>query len=267
MRRLSLLTLALSLLAVVTVGAHDFWLAAAPWSPDRTLTVTAHVGERFPHGTEYTDPSTVDRWQVIGEAGDVRSAAFRRDGDALTAEVELPAPGVYLATMAIKPRVTIMKGPAFNSYLHEEGLDWIAATRQKNGVSEDIATERYARYAKVAIRTGAGNGAHLLRPVGFPVEFVPITDPTLVRPGQLLTVQLLAGGKPVVGAEVTARAASGGHPLVGRTSATGQVTLPIDRDGAWLVRTVHMVSGLEAGLPEVEWDSYWATLVFHTATR
>ena len=45
------------------------------------------------------------------------------------------------------------------------------------------------------------------------------------------------------------------------------VTLPIDRDGAWLVRTVHMVSGEQAGVPDVDWDSYWATLAFHTAPR
>ena len=94
-----------------------------------------------------------------------------------------------------------------------------------------------------------------------------MTDPTLLFAGQLLTVQLLSAGKPVSGAAVTARAESGGHPILGRTDASGHVTLPIDRDGAWLVRTVHMVSGSAAGLPDVDWDSYWATLAFHTAPR
>ncbi|MNC93532.1 hypothetical protein D3C83_101840 [compost metagenome] len=49
---------------------------------------------------------------------------------------------------------------------------------------------------------------------------------------------------------------------MGRTDAMGQVTLPIDRPGAWLVRTVHMVPGSEVGLPNVDWDSYWATFAF-----
>ena len=92
-----------------------------------------------------------------------------------------------------------------------------------------------------------------------------MTDPTLLRAGQLLTVQLLAAGRPVSGAAVTARADGDGHPVMGRTDATGHVTLPIDRDGAWLVRTVHMVSGAQAGVPDVDWDSYWATFAFHTA--
>ena len=81
----------------------------------------------------------------------------------------------------------------------------------------------------------------------------------------MLTLQLLSDGRPVSGAEVTARASAGGHPIVGRTDATGHVTLPIDRDGAWLVRTVHMIAGAQARVPGVEWDSYWATLAFHTA--
>jgi hypothetical protein len=41
--------------------------------------------------------------------------------------------------------------------------------------------------------------------------------------------------------------------------------VPIDRDGAWLVRTVHMIAGAQADVPGVEWDSYWVTLAFHTA--
>jgi hypothetical protein len=255
-------------LAGVPLSAHDFWLAASPWMPALRVTITANVGDHFPNGTDHTTPNLVELWRVLGPQGDLNPGReFRRHGNSLAADVALPAPGAYLATMTIGSRLTEMKGPLFNSYLHEEGLDWVIAARRKAGVSENIATERFARYAKIAIRNGHGSGAHLTRPVGFPAELVPMTDPTLVFAGQLLTVQLLASGKPVAGATVTARAEGGGHPIMGRTDATGHVTLPIDRDGAWLVRTVHMVSGAQAGVPDVDWDSYWATLAFHTAPR
>jgi len=92
-----------------------------------------------------------------------------------------------------------------------------------------------------------------------------MTDPTLLRAGQLLTLQLLANGKPVPSATATARSSGGGHPVLGLTDATGHVTLPIDRESAWLVRTVHMITGAQASVPDVDWDSYWATLAFHTA--
>lgn len=267
MHRRFVLALTLSILAGSRLAAHDFWLAASPWTPGGSLTITGNVGH-FPESTEYPDPAMVRQWRVVGVSGDLDvQPSFRRDGHTLAADVALPSPGVYLATMAVLPRTIQMKGPAFTSYLYEEGLDWVVTAREKSGLSEQPATERYARYAKVAVRNGAGSGSHLLRPVGFPVEFVPMTDPTLLRAGQLLTLQLLAHDRPVAGAAVTARAGGGGHPVMGRTNAMGQVTLPIDRDGAWLVRTVHMVSGTAAGVPDVEWDSYWASFAFHTAVR
>lgn len=264
----SQILLAASLCSVSGAGlaAHDFWLAADPWTPRERISISANVGDRFPAGTDFTPPQGVERFRVAGPDGEVAVGRdFRREANSLVADLTLRSPGAYLATMVIAPRVTEMKGPSFTSYLHEEGLDWVIAARQKAGVSESSAKERYARYAKVAVRSGPGSGAHLMRPVGLPAEFVPMTDPTMVRAGALLTFQLLAGGRPVAGAAVTARHAGGGHPVMGRTDATGNVTLPIDRDGQWLVRTVHMVSGAQAGVPEVDWDSYWATFAFHTA--
>lgn len=262
-----LLALTLCIAAASPLAAHDFWLAASPWTPGASVTVTGNVGH-FPESTEYPDPAQVRSWRVVGPDGELEvDPGFRRDANTLVAEVALPSPGAYLATLAVLPRTIQMKGPAFTSYLYEEGLDWVAASREKAGVSEQPATERYARYAKVAVRNGGGSGSHLMRPVGFPVEFVPMTDPTLLRAGQLLTLQLLANDRPVAGATVTARAGGGGHPVVGRTNATGHVTLPIDRNGPWLIRTVHMMTGAAAGVPDIEWDSYWATFAFHTAGR
>jgi len=257
----------LCLVAGSRLAAHDFWLAAAPWTRGTSLTITGNVGH-FPESTEYPDPAVIRGWRVVGPDGEVRvDPAFRRDGQTLVAQVALPSPGAYLASMAVLPRTIQMKGPAFTSYLYEEDLDWVVAAREKAGLSEQPATERYARYGKVAVRNGAGSGGHLLRPVGFPVELVPMTDPTLLRAGQLLTLQLLANERPVAGATVTALAAGGGHPVVGRTNSMGHVTLPIDRNGPWLVRTVHMRTGAAAGVPEVEWDSSWASFAFHTADR
>ena len=252
----------------IRLGAHDFWLAAAPWQPESRVTITANIGETFPVPTDRVAPEGVERWRVYGPGGEIASNhEFRRDGPMLATDVVLPGPGAYLATMTTAARVERLKGLLFNSYLVEEGLDWVLTARRDAGVSEEPATERFARYAKIAVRNGFGSGSHLTRPVGFLVELVPMTDPTILRAGHLLTVQLLADGKPVPGAAITARASGGGHPIMGRTDASGHVTLPIDREGAWLVRTVHMMPGAHAGVPGMEWDSYWATLAFHTASH
>lgn len=259
------LVVCLMVLASGRLAAHDFWLAATPWEPETSVTISANLGAMFPVATDRISAEGVERWQLLGPTGEVKlHDTLREDGRALTTDVELPAPGAYLAAMTMTPHFTRMQGPSFNSYLMEEGLDWVVTARREAGVSEQPAIERFTRYAKVVVRSGFGTGAHLTRAVGLPAEFVPMTDPTILRPGQLLTLQLLIDGRPAAGAVVTARSSQGGHPAMGRTDATGHVTLPIDRPGAWMVRTVHMRAGAQAGVPDVEWDSYWATLAFHT---
>ncbi len=267
MKVLWVVVLALVVVASGRVAAHDFWLAAAPWEPSTQVTISANLGEIFPVISDPLDLRGIERWRVLGPRGEIDlNEALRKEGQALIADVLLPVRGAYLATMTIAPHVTRMPGPSFNSYLVEEGLDWVLSARREAGVSERPAIERFTRYAKVAVRNGAGSGSHLTRAVGLPAEFVPMTDPTIVRAGQLLTFQLLADGRPVANAVVTGRSSQGGHPVMGRTDETGHVTLPIDRSGAWLIRTVHMRTAAQVSLPDVEWDSYWATFAFHTAS-
>ena len=91
---------------------------------------------------------------------------------------------------------------------------------------------------------------------------MPASDPTSVQVGQSLTVQLLAEGKPVADAAVTAASSVEGPAVKGRTDANGLVTFKIDREGAWLIKTVHMAKSAQ---PDADWESYWVTLVFHTA--
>jgi hypothetical protein len=250
------------------LSAHDFWLAVVPWAPrdGAPVTLAANVGEVFPNGTTYTAPERVDQWRLVGAGGDIAvERAFRRDANALVTDLPLKSAGAYLAVMTIAPRIENMKGEEFTDYLKEEGLDRVIAARATAGESNAAARERYARYAKAAVRTGAGDGAHLTRPVGLKAEFIPSTDPTLLRQGQSLTVQLVAGGQPVADAAITAINENGGMPLRGRSDANGRVTYTLDRAGAWLVKTVHMVrlpkTDAEA---EAEWESFWVTLAFNT---
>jgi uncharacterized GH25 family protein len=78
----------------------------------------------------------------------------------------------------------------------------------------------------------------------------------------MLTVQLLAGGKPVSGAAVSA--VSGEQAVKAQTDKDGRATFTIDRAGAWLVKTVHMVRLAQPA--DAEWESYWVTLAFHTGS-
>jgi uncharacterized GH25 family protein len=125
--------------------------------------------------------------------------------------------------------------------------------------------ERYSRYAKLAIRNGDGSAAHLTRPVGVKAELVPAADPTALRSGETLTLQLLVDGKPAPNAAVYAAVDGGAFPR--QTDAAGRVTFIIDREGEWLVKTVHIKRLPKAFPPGPDWESYWVTLAFRVGTR
>jgi hypothetical protein len=258
-------TLAVALVLGGRVAAHDFWLAAEPWhpAPGAPVTVTAGVGERFPARTDFRlRDNWLTEWRLIGPSGDVPvSRAFRRKDLAMAIDLTLPSPGAYMGVALVSPQRIEMKGPEFTEYLKQEGLEAIIAARQAAGGADTVTSERYARYAKIALRTGRGSGLHLIRPAGLRAEFVPAIDPTDLAPGAPITVQLLVEGKPVSGSTVSAVSAD--TVMRATTDSQGLATFSMDHPGAWLIRTVHMVR-----LPpsaDAEWESYWVTLAFHTA--
>jgi uncharacterized GH25 family protein len=91
-------------------------------------------------------------------------------------------------------------------------------------------------------------------------ELVPAADPTSLRSGEMFTLQLLVDGRPVPNAAVYAAVAGGAIPR--QTDAAGRVTFTIDREGEWLVKTVHMKRLPKTFPPGPDWESFWVTLAF-----
>jgi len=265
MRARLLLTVVCAALAIVRLSAHDFWLAAENWTPaaGAPVTITAGVGEKFPTRTNFRSRDNwLAEWRLVSATGDVPlSKEFRRSNLVMASDVTLPAPGAYLGVAMVSAQTIEMKGQEFTDYLKEEGLEPIIAARKTAGETDKTTKERYARYAKIALRNGPGPGLHLTRASGLRAEFIPASDPTTVRAGGTLSVQLLAAGKPVADAAVSA--VSGEQAIRAQTDKDGRVTFTIDRSGPWLIKTVHMVRLPQPA--EAEWESYWVTLAFHTA--
>jgi hypothetical protein len=266
------MTRALALTATLLIGplallvdAHDFWLTATPQpgeSAVSTITVAGHLGERFPEADAHTTPASVASWRVIGPAGERDVRPFAQAGLALATQVALPPGHTYLGVMAIHPMTAQMRGDEFLDYLEEEGLHHVIWERGLAGLAMSPALERYTRFAKVIIGDGGGDTAHLLRPAGQHAELVPLRNPATVGAGGLLAVQFLVAGKPVGGAQISAL--SNGIRLNARTDSEGIAGFTLPRDGAWLIRTVHMERAAIPG-SDIEWESYWASLAFEAA--
>ena len=150
-------------LAVARLSAHDFWLAAENWTPaaGTPVTITAGVGEKFPTRTNFRSRDNwLAEWRLVGATGDVTvSKDFRRSNLVMASDVTLPAAGAYLGVAMVSAQTIEMKGQEFTDYLKEEGLDNIIAARKTAGESDQTTKERYARYAKIALRNGPGAAA------------------------------------------------------------------------------------------------------------
>lgn len=257
-------TLVLVALSAAQLSAHDFWLATVAPAAPGAITITAGVGEKFPTRTRfrYRDNWLAD-WTLVGEKGRTPlSKDWRREELVVATDVTLPGTGAFMGIAMVSAQTIEMKGQEFTDYLKEEGLTSVIAARQAAGEADKTTKERYARYAKIALRNGNGSGAHMTKATGMRAEFVPSVDPTTLKAGSPLTVQLLTDGKPVAGAEITA--ITEGMPQKARSDANGRVTFTIDKPGAWLVKTVHMVR--QPAGNEAEWESFWVTLAFSASS-
>ncbi len=149
----------------------------------------------------------------------------------------------------------------FEDYLREEGLERIVAERARRGETEKPSRELFSRCAKALLFAGEGPVGGEDRALGFTLELLAEQDPYALRAGSELPVRLLFEGKPLEGALVVA--IPHGEPresLSQRTDRSGRVRLRLPREGAWLVKAVHMVPApADSG---ADWRSLWASLTF-----
>jgi uncharacterized GH25 family protein len=228
--------------------------------PGERIVVSVHSGDEFPRGVEAADPNRLVARVVTGD-GVVPLGQFRMAGKATHTATPLAAGSQWLVVNTV-PRVHTMEGEKFQAYLRDEGLDWAAAWRVRNGQESASARERYSKYAKAYVVAGAPSGTWK-QAVGLTIEIVPLADPAALEPGDKLPVQVLWRGRPVADFRVEAAWAADGKSgiaIAGRTDRDGRIAVPLDRAGQWRLSGVAIER--TAGDPEAEWESFWASLTF-----
>jgi uncharacterized GH25 family protein len=226
------LLLAATLAAAPVLGlAHDLWVEPAAvgfvvrdgWRGDR----------RFP-----LDASKVKAIRCGDAKGVVRDLA--RTARAAPEELRFPGPcsvvSVFqdLGTWSLTP----------------DGEVNLPRTRVKDAVKA-WTSRRWAKWVDVRDgRAGAGAGAVL----GDELELVPVTDLARARPGDAVTLRVLAAGRPVgdVALDVADR------PL-GVTDARGELRVLLPEAG---VLTIAASLRVPRATPEADADALEATLTF-----
>ncbi len=210
------------------------------------------------------DPSRIVRFAVVDARGE-RPIEGEPGADP-AGTIVLRQPGIAIALYRSRPSPVRLEAEAFESYLRDEGLDPVIATRAAHGESQQPGIEIFSRNAKaMLVASGPGSAGSDVqrwrRPVGLTLELVPESDPRPLAAGGTFAVRLLYLGKPLEGALVKAFPKDGNERrLSARSDAQGRVRFVLPEGGIWLLSTVHMIDAPAAS--GARWESLWASLTF-----
>ena len=270
-----------------TVDAHDLFLKLERYAlPAHTKVSIALVNGTFDRSENVITRDRMQGVRILGPTAAspaVRppASAWRDVEDTTVLDFETGAPGTYVLGVSTKPRVLEMSAEDFNAYLEHDGVLDTLEHRRSTGRLDEPARERYSKHVKAVYRVGGDadappseavtaaseTGTHGIA-LGYPIEILPLEDPTDLAPGDSLRVRILLDGKPLPNQRVYAsheghhaHDESGRHTeaVQARTDAEGIAAIELAKSGRWYVRLIHM---REVDEPDVDYESNWATLTF-----
>lgn len=281
------------LVAIVVFSNHDMFLKLDTYflQPNTPVTI------KLFNGTFDTSENAIDRNRMadVSLAGNgVRRQVDTTqwsDGSGMTLlNFTTGEAGTWVVGVSTYARNIELEAADFNEYLEHDGvldmLDW----RKKNNALDQDAVEKYSKHVKTIFQVGDKKTNDWQTALNYPLEFIPMSNPYDLHPGDTLQVRLLKRGAPLAdqlvyagfgkapnshshdhehaGAEAHehdhTNTDAGDHhhhhdaaPL--RTDVNGNLTVNISNEGIWYLRTIDLVPSQEPGLTH---ESNWATLTF-----
>ncbi|MDR0354547.1 MAG: DUF4198 domain-containing protein [Deltaproteobacteria bacterium] len=230
--------------------AHDFWLSEHSALPGQKMILTLGYGHNFPIGEEIPAENLATRFQPVTLAGPSGSFVLTQGQETKLLVADKPTePGLYVASGATTPL-----------FLTQTTSGWVI--KAKNEVENPVTSNLSAKYSKAIINVGGGKGDLLDKPVGHKLEFIPLSDPADLKPGEAFSAKVLFQGEPLAGATVTALPAGLEEPVLQATAdSLGLVSLKLDRPGLWRLMTEHLIE-FEGDKTKADNELNIATLTF-----
>ena len=261
------------LLAAGPLAAHDFWIVpdAFQIAAGSALTVRTVTGTKFPTSESAVAADRLAEVRLLGASPSIDETLrdFTISGKSLVIQHRPTAAGQRVIAVSLVPSTRRMLGEAFVRYLRLEGAAALADRLSREGhVPTDSITMRSVKYAKTLVEVGTGGPRAFSRSTSHPLEFMPLDDPSALRPGATFNIRVVAHGRAVAGAEVhVGRALAQGDPAAPALTLTadqdGIVHVPLVQAGLWNVRTASAEPSASA---PGTWDVSWTTFVFSTGT-
>ncbi len=232
------LAVLLLLVANQSVTAHDTWIEKRK---GELLVLRGHGGE-----AEAYDPALVKE-----------AKALDAKGQALEMEI---VKNKENATLSPKGNPAIACALYDSGYWLKTTDGWKKATKRegqgKYTIVESLKSKQWCKNFLAASSESS-------KPVGQPFEVVPQKDPTTVKAGDKLPIEVVFDGKPVEGATITT---GGGHASDAKdalkTDKDGMATVSIAKPGLQLVKATFTVPIKDD--PDADVLSLASTIAFET---
>lgn len=296
----------LLLLAVIVLCSHDLYIKMETYflQPNQQATLSLY------NGTFENSENTITRDRILdasiiaqGQREMIKPEQWKDQDSTITQlNFKTGKAGTYVVGVSTKARNIELAANDFNSYLKHDGIIDMLKQRTNNNLLDKDAVENYQKHVKAIYQVGDVKTDDWKTVLGYPIEFVPQTNPYEKYSGDNLEVKLLLDGKPLTNQLVYADYIKSSHSHDNtyhthkgnekthshdhshedsmsnseeehthtngqqlRTNNQGIVMVNLPEDGIYYLRTIRMVNVTDN--EELTHQSKWATLTFEVSHK
>lgn len=258
---------------LVTSTAHETWLLPNKFqcTTGEELKISLTSGMEFPQNDTAIKPERIKLSQVRlgGEARKELSSQLFDDH----LELSLPAtkPGIATVSVELAPKEIELTDEVVEEYFEEISASEKIREQWNRLKGKKRFKEQYTKHAKTIVSvvdstditnkasTVAQNDKSWREPLGLTLELVPITNPLLVKSGEVFEVQALKRGKPFESLTIGWMQAGSTQRHFVTTDSSGIAKLRIEGKGPVVIYSVDL--RLKA---DDTWESDFTTLTIET---
>ncbi len=136
---------------------------------------------------------------LVGEGNriEIDTSQWSEKDDMTILSFETGNSGTWVVGVSTRPRNIEMSAADFNNYLEHDGvldmLDW----RKQNNALEKDAIEKYSKHVKTIFQVGNERTDDWQKILGYPIEFIPLSNPYDIHAGHDIKFELLWQGQPL----------------------------------------------------------------------
>ena len=188
------------LLCFFLLCSHDMYLKMDTFflEPDKKSVIDLY------NGTFEKSENTIDRDRMLDASFLGNGTRYSISDDQWTEKDSITklhftteSAGTWVAGVSTKPRNIEMDADAFNKYLKHDGVLDMLEYRGSNNLLKEDAVEKYSKHVKTIFQVGDKKTNDWNIALGYPIEFIPKSNPYEVNTGDTLQVQLIKDGKPL----------------------------------------------------------------------